>query len=153
MEDRKADFLIAAYKAHKEEIAARRRTEIFVISFSALFYTASTAYVLLNTAVQQAFAEPFSKVVFSIILVLVANIVCYNLYKNYRRHCELQDILSRLDRAFGFFDQSAYIPERTLYPEDWKNAGRVREFSIYSRFMIVMAFALMTILALWVKSF
>ena len=153
MDDKKADFLVAAYNAHKAELASRRRTEIIVVALSALVYSAFIAFIIFNADARQALQSPFAKAVSTIVLVLIANIVCYNLHKNYRRHCELQEIIARIDRAFGFFDESVFIPERALYPDDWKSAGQVREMSIYSRFLIIALFALMSILTVWVIGF
>ena len=152
MENRRADFLIEAYRAHKAEMAVRRRTEIVTAAAVIIFYSSCIGLVCLNDAAARLLSGLSARAIGTILLILIANVTCYFQYKNYKRHCELHRTIADIDRAFGFFEKNAYLPERSLYPEDWQYSGRFREASMYGRYMITMVFALMAVVAIWAGS-
>ena len=152
MENRKADFLIEAYRAHKAEIVFRRRMETIIVAAAIIFYSSCVGFVCLNDSAAKLLAGLSVRAIGTILLVLIANVICYFQYKTYKRHCELNRIISDIDRAFGFFNKDAYLPQRSLYPEDWQYSGKFREASLYGRLMITMVFTLMAVISIWVRA-
>ena len=46
----------------------------------------------------------------------------------------------------------AYLPDKSLYPEEWQGAGAWKEFSVFTRCSLPVIFALMAIITIWAKT-
>ena len=147
----KVQILTTAYTAHKNELTYRRRTEYITAATAVLFYTLSTILVLVLPVFNQLLNSGVNKVLASVIVVIIANMQCYFLIKNFKRHCEIQRAICSIDHAFGFFIPGEYLADDALYEEAWKKSGRERAEGMFSRSLIIVSFATLLIVTLWIR--
>jgi hypothetical protein len=148
MDSQKTEILLAVHAAHKEELIYRRRAEYVSMALAVIVFAGgSTLLLLLHPASRLGDPGPY-KALGTIGLVLIADMLCYALVKNYNRTCELQRVIVGIDAALGLFTPGEY-GEGTIYPEEWKKSGAKRLASSLSRVFIVGFLAFLSILALW----
>jgi hypothetical protein len=151
MEMDKVQILATAYNAHKQELMYRRRSEYITGVTAVLFYTLSMILVLYHPVLRRILESGANKILASVVVVIIANMQCYHLIKNYKRHCDIQRAICSMDHAFGFFIPGEYLADEALYDESWKKTGHERAEGIFSRSLIIIAFASLLVITIWMK--
>lgn len=151
MEMDKVQILTTAYNAHKQELLYRRRSEFVTGAVSVLFYTLGIVFVLYHPGLRQALNSGAARALATVLVIVIANMQCYHLIKNYKRHCDIQRAICSIDHAFGFFIPGEYLADDALYDETWKNSGRERAEGIFSRSLVIIAFASLLVITIWLK--
>ena len=151
MEMDKVHILTTAYNAHKTELFYRRHMEYITAVSAVLFYTLSMILVLYHPVLRQLLKSGMNKSLATVVVVIIANMQCYFLIKNYKRRCETKRAICSMDHAFGFFIPGEYLADEALYDETWTKSGRDRAEGVISRSIVILVFACLLILTLWIK--
>ena len=146
------EMLKTAYKAHKNELMYRRRAEYYTVMSSVLMYTMAIILPFVYSGFNNSLIKTGEKTVLTLLVILIADIQCYFLMKNYRRQSEIQRAIRSIDFAFGFFEPGAYLEDAALYEESWKKSGSEKPFGVFSRLMIIFSMAGLLIITLWPRN-
>lgn len=151
MDEKKTQFLTAAYKAHKDELLFRRRADTLAGAFSLIFYIVSIRMINLYPPATHVFSGLTVKCIGTLIYYTITTVTVYFLVKNYNKMCELQQTIARFDTVFGFFEKGVYLPDESLYPEKWKSHGMKHPFSAWTRSLVPILFGIMAIISFWLR--
>lgn len=151
MDENKCNALLKLYETHKREISTRRLFELVAWINSLLFYGFVFVLILVKRAPDGLTMGNTMKAIVTIALVIVGDIFVYFLVKNYRRRCAVKRAVLKIEESLGLFKEGEYLPDSSIYPEEWKNYGEERWGSTISRLCVIMSIALLTIIVLWVS--
>lgn len=148
MDDKKQQVLAMVYTAHKREIIVRHLLEHLTGALNLFVFTAlAAAFILLRYKGLIMSVE--IKVMITLGMVIIADVLAYFLVKNYNRQNQIQKAIVNIDEALGLFKEGEFLPQGAVYPEKWKKHGDDRPWSSVSRCLVVLSSAVIAAIILW----
>lgn len=149
MDENKQHVLAMVYAAHKREILMRHLLEHLTGALNLFVFSVMAAmFILLRY--KGLILKIEAKVLITLGIIIIADVLCYFLVMNYRRQSEIQRTIVTMDTALGLFKDGEYLPQGSIYPESWKKHGEDRTSSSVSRILVVMASAVIAAAILWI---
>jgi len=113
--------LRVAFQIHHAQLIEKRQ-KIHTMTSTTIGFLLVVSGWLVTTSVT---LETWTKIILSFCIVILSIIACINLYTNSRSYVEIAKVINKINCRFGFFNENA---ENSLYPESWKNFGKVTAF-------------------------
>ncbi len=137
LQEERLEILKMLYPWYKEEVFRRREQMMRLTAFASAFL------VLLLVTMLAMPGQPrhdLTEALFAITgVALFSSVFGYLILQQCARHRLAKQALIEIERALGLYEEGAYLPGRSLYPEDWKTAwSSDRSVTVYLAVMAAL---------------